>query len=73
MMKQHSLGWNKELGLAKLLRSHYSINYVNLRVFLRGGKQTSKQTNNLYTGFQSNGQTEEIVPLSKHQVLQLNV
>lgn len=69
-MKQNGFGWKKDLGVARLLRNHYNVNYkVSLRMFLKvaGGGCC------LYTGFQSTGQTEEIFRLPKHQVLQLNV
>lgn len=70
MMKQNGFGWKKDLGMARLLRKHYNVNYkVNLRMFLKvGGGEP-----HLCTGFQSMGQTEEIFRLPKHQALQLNV
>ena len=41
MMKQDGLGWKKDLGLARLLRNHYNVNYnINLRMFLKGKNKT---------------------------------
>lgn len=35
-MKQNGFGWKKDLGVARLLRNHYNVNYkVSLRMFLK--------------------------------------
>lgn len=39
-MKKSGLGWQKDLGLVRLLRNDYNVNYnVNLRMFLKGKKK----------------------------------
>lgn len=40
-MKQNGLGWKKDLGLARLLRNHYNVNYnINLRMLLKRKNKT---------------------------------